>query len=146
MRSTGGFTLIEVMVVVAIIGILSAISYPSYQRYVMRSHRSDAQQFMMKMDSRQKQILIEQRGFATAPNALNVSAQGWSCTAVNCTNGRYTIAFNPAVDNTATPPSYTICAVPGAGQAPDGTLTLTSGGVKMRRTGTVCNAGADQGW
>jgi type IV pilus assembly protein PilE len=146
MRSTRGFTLIEVMVVVVIIGILSAVSYPSYQRYVMRSQRSDAQQFMLKMETRQKQILIEQRGYASAPNALNVSAQGWSCSAANCSNGRYTITFNPAVDNTATPPSYTICAVPSANQAADGTLTLTSDGIKMRRTGTSCTAGTDQGW
>jgi type IV pilus assembly protein PilE len=146
MRKARGFTLIEVMIVVTIIGILSAISYPSYQRYMMRSHRADAAQFMFKMDTRQKQILIEQRAYATAPNALNVSSQGWSCTATDCSNGRYTITFNPAVNNAATPPSYTICAVPGAGQAPDGTLTLTSDGAKQRRTGTSCTGGTDQGW
>jgi hypothetical protein len=98
------------------------------------------------METRQKQILIEQRAYATAPNALNVSSQGWSCTAANCTNGRYTITFNPAVNNAAAPPSYTICAVPSANQAADGTLTLTSDGIKMRRTGTSCTAGTDQGW
>jgi type IV pilus assembly protein PilE len=134
------------MIVVVIIGILSAVAYPQYSKYVMRSYRADAQGFMVKMDSRQRQILIEQRAFAAAPNALNVVAQGWGCTATDCTNGRYTITFNPAVDNTATPPSYTICAVPSANQAADGTLTLTSTGAKMRRTGSSCTAGADQGW
>jgi len=146
MRITRGFTLIELMIVVVIVGILSAVAYPSYQRYYMRSNRSDAQQFMMKMDARQRQILIEQRGYATAPNALNVASQGWSCTAASCTNNKYTISFNPAVDNAAAPPSYTICAVPSAGQVPDGTLTLSSTGVKQRLTGTSCTAGTDQGW
>jgi type IV pilus assembly protein PilE len=112
----------------------------------MRSYRSDAQQLMSKIDVRQKQLLLEQRAYAATPDLLNVTAQGWACTAAGCTNGKYTITFNPAVNNAATPPSYTICAVPGAGQAPDGTLTLTSDGTRMRRTGTVCTAGADQGW
>jgi hypothetical protein len=102
---------------------------------------------MMKMDARQRQILIEQRAYASAPNALNVGAQGWACTATNCANGRYTITFNPAVNNAATPPSYTICAAPIGSQAADGTLTLDSTGVKTRLTGTSCPAtGTDQGW
>src|SRR5262245_3046629 len=146
MRSARGFTMAELMIVVAIIGILSAIAYPSYQRYLLRSNRADAQQFMMKMDTRQKQILIEQRAFATTPDVLNVGSQGWGCTAANCTNGRYVITFNPAVNNAAAPPSYTICATPSVVQAADGTLTLTSDGVKMRRTGTSCTGGTDQGW
>ena len=42
MQKNKGFTLIEMMIVVAIIGILGAVAYPSYTEYVMRGPRADA--------------------------------------------------------------------------------------------------------
>src|SRR5260221_485321 len=148
MRSTG-FTLIELLIVLAVIGILGSVAYPSYQAYVARAKRADAQQFMVKMDSRQRQLLIEQRAYATAPNALNVSSDGWTCTATNCSNANYTITFNPAVDNTATPPSYTIEALAnGTACTPirkDGDLTLSSTGVKQRLVFANVGAGTMTG-
>ena len=150
-----GFSLIELMIVVAVVGILSLVAYPSYQNYMARAHRADAQQFMMKMDSRQKQLMIEQRAYASQPSALNlVAGDGWSCSTTACSNQYYTITFDPAVDNTATPPSYTIKAVAntttsGSGARKDGDLTLSSTGVKQRLqfpntsacTGTKTNVG-----
>jgi len=131
-----GFSLIELMIVVAVVGILSLVAYPSYQNYMARAHRADAQQFMMKMDSRQKQLMIEQRAYASAPNGLGLSGDGWTCSTTSCTNQWYTITFDPAVDNSATPPSYTIKAVSNttgcAGAYKDGDLTLSSTGVKQR--------------
>lgn len=47
-KSNLGFTLIELMVVVAIIGILASIAYPSYVEYVRRAKRADAQAIMME--------------------------------------------------------------------------------------------------
>lgn len=142
-----GFTLVELIVTVAIIGILASIAIPSYFSQVAKSRRADAQQFMMKMDVRQKQLLIEQRAYATAPNALNVASEGFACTATVCSNVFYDVAFNPAVDNSATPPTYTLCASPKGGQASDGSLTLTSAGTKQRLTGTTnCTGGTPVGW
>lgn len=151
MRASRGFTLIELMVVVAVIAIISAIAYPSYQRYMMRAKRSEAEQLMMQVDSRQKQILIEQRAFATAIGAV-VTPQGWTCTGAGtvpgtCANGAYSITFNPAVDNAATPPSYTLCATPLGPQASDGYLALASTGTRVRATSGSCTApGTDLGW
>jgi type IV pilus assembly protein PilE len=45
--SNKGFTLIEVMIVVAIVGILAAVAYPSYQDHVRKSRRAEAQSALM---------------------------------------------------------------------------------------------------
>ena len=41
-KKRNGFTLIELMMVVAIIGIITSIAYPAYQRYIDRAKRTDA--------------------------------------------------------------------------------------------------------
>jgi type IV pilus assembly protein PilE len=147
-----GFSLIELMIVVAVVGILSMVAYPSYQNYIARAHRADAQQFMMKMDSRQKQLMLEQRAYASQPSSLNLGGDGWTCTATQCANQWYTITI---VDfsSSATPPTYTLQAVGNstacAGAYKDGDLTLSSTGVKQRLqfpnttncTGTKTNVG-----
>ena len=50
-----GFTLIEVMIVVAVIGILTALAMPSYNEYIRRSHRAEAKNFLMAITQRMEQ-------------------------------------------------------------------------------------------
>jgi type IV pilus assembly protein PilE len=47
-RATKGFTLIELMIVVAVVGILAAIAYPSYMNYVRKSHRAEVAQLLVE--------------------------------------------------------------------------------------------------
>ncbi len=55
----GGFTLIEVMVVVTIVGILAAIAYPSYQDIVRQTRRADALSALMDMMAKQERYFTD---------------------------------------------------------------------------------------
>lgn len=117
---SGGFTLIELMITVAIVAILAAVAYPSYQDYIRRGNRSAAQTFMMTIAQRQEQYLLTNRSYAAAISDLNL-------TAPTETNGRYTFAMS----TTGTPPTgYLITATAIGAQTVDGPLTLSSAGAK----------------
>jgi len=131
MRRSAGFTLIELMIVVAIVSVLALIAVPSYSSYVMRGHRANAQQVMTNVASRQQQYLLDARQFTATIGAtgLGFSSDGWAC-AATCTNTRYTI--DVAVNNAATPPTFTVTGTPAGSQVADGTLTYNNLGQKTR--------------
>jgi type IV pilus assembly protein PilE len=123
--SSRGFTLIELMITVAVIAILAGIAYPSYQQHVRKSRRAEAQSFMMAFAARQQQFLVDTRAFAATIDAVGVAMPANVALA-------YT-ANMPA----PTPSTFTLTLVPRAHQAsePCGTLSIDQNGTKTAAIG-----------
>lgn len=132
MKKLRGFTLIELMIAIAVIAILVSVAYPSYQDYLRKGRRAAAQSFMMEVANKQQQYLLDARQYALGAGAVTTLGLA----APKEVSSYYTITVDPAV--ATTPPTYNIVATPVAGsaQAPDGVLELNNFGVKKWKGNT----------
>jgi len=123
-KSLAGFTLVELMIVVAIIGILAAVAYPSYQQYVLRSHRAEAQALMLETAQFMERRFTTFNGTYDGAAVLSaVSPRGATGSEV-----KYNLDFSVDPSDTA----YTLRATPDNGQTDDacGTMTLAHTGAQ----------------
>lgn len=117
-----GFSLIELMIAVAIVAILAAVAYPSYQQHVIRGHRAAAQAQMLDLANRQQQFLLANRAYATK---AALESNGYRLPEDVAARYTYdvTLGNGPA-------PSFVIAFSPIGPQIRDGVLALNSAGRK----------------
>lgn len=121
-RRVEGFTLIELMIVVAIVGILAAIAYPAYQDQVRKTRRADAQGALVELAQFMERIYTQNNTYK--PGGAN-PALPFAESPKDGTTKYYDLAFQA---NAGT--SYTLRATPKNGQAGDGYLELDHTGAK----------------
>lgn len=130
---SGGFTLIELMIVVVVIGILAAIAYPSYQEHVRKARRADAQTALLELAQFMERHYTANGKYLTAANAAPVLP--FSEAPKDGATKYYDLSFPAA----PTASSYTLRAVPKGAMVDDacGTLTLANTGAKGQAAGAT---------
>lgn len=136
-RLEQGFTLIELMIVVAIVAILAAIAYPSYEEYVRKSRRADAKAVLVEAAQFMERVYTEKFSYADAALPENLTKSPQDSDDVEF----YTISLR---DQDAT--SFTLEAVPQGKQDKDSCKTLVLRHTGKREVDDGATLSADDCW
>lgn len=127
-RSYYGYSLIEVMIVVAVVAILASIAYPSYQQHMIKNRRTDGKIALLEIMQAQREYYLNNKTFTTdLVNDLdwpNDSGQVFS------ENRFYEIEADACQDGSPLTDCVRLSADPQGGQQGDGSLSYNSRNVK----------------
>jgi type IV pilus assembly protein PilE len=122
-----GFTLIELMVTVAIVAILASIAYPAYTRYVQRGYRSEGIAMLNEAVARMERYYAQNNSYAVP----DIKALGYPSTTPMSPTGKYQFSITAKSATT-----YTLQVAPQGSQLADtcGTLSIDQAGTKSPTT------------
>jgi type IV pilus assembly protein PilE len=137
-RRTQGFTLIEVMITVAIVAILAAIAYPAYQDQIRKSRRNAAQAALLEVAQKEMQLFVDTRNYRSETSATAMAGPPLRVNIAENLSSAYT--FSVVADNVAAPPTFVVTAAPQGAQAADkcGTMTISQIGAKTSALTSGC--------
>lgn len=134
-----GFTLIEMMIVVAIVGILAAVAIPSYRSHIVKAARVEAQTELLELAALQEKIFLNSNSYAFSVTAAynGTSAGGLGRTSGQTKDGRYDLLLVDgctslaALSTAAT--NFVLVARPvtGGSQEGDGNICISDSGQRL---------------
>lgn len=135
-----GFSLVEIMMVIAILGVLAAIAIPAYQDYIVKAKRGEVKTEMMAIAQNLQRYHVANKSFANAKGNLGFN------TDLPFPNKEpvYNIKLTISADNR----SWVLEATPIADKSQDknGSLRLNSQGHKCWTKGSDCTLSASSKW
>jgi type IV pilus assembly protein PilE len=129
-----GFTLIEMLMVLAIVGILAVVALPSYQQSRLRAGRADGKNALLQAASNQERFYSNSFTYSTNAGPLSTPPQ----VTVTSADGNYVISV-AACGGSTIASCFIATATPQGNQTDDdcGNLTITSTGARAASGGTV---------
>lgn len=142
-RQNSGFTIVEVLITVAIIAIIAAVALPSYQQYLIKTRRVDAANALLKIHAEQEKYYFENNTYMSdAVFRTQNTARSWLPDYPTTSSSYYTIAI--AANGGTLQDGFVATATPTGIQANDTDCTSISLNSNGQRTAT--GADVDDCW
>lgn len=122
-----GFSLIELLIAIAVVGILAAVALPSYQDSVRRGNRGDGQAALLEASSRMERYYYDNNAYTTDLTDIGYT----SSNSVATSEGHYLMSVSAPTAGCPIATCYAIEVVAQNSQAADGNLSVNSMGEKL---------------